>query len=110
MTSLHSTSPQGDRRRVRIEYRLRPDVDLERVAEEIRTFVAGIAGSGPDRRYASYQDASDPRHFVHFGDFPAAAVAALQAEPFFVHSTAFLRQHCEAAPVATQLVAVASTR
>jgi hypothetical protein len=97
------------RKHVRIEYRVRPEVDLDELKRDIATFVAGIAGHRDTSRYSSFQDAKDPRHFVHVGAFDEDAVPSLQRQEFFVHFTQRLRERCEVAPEATMLVKVAST-
>jgi len=99
-----------DRKHVRIEYRVRPDVDLDVLAGLIGDFVAGIANHDASHDYTSYRDAKDPRHFVHVASFQPAALAALQAAPFFQTFTKRLREFTITDPEVTQLSPVASTR
>ncbi len=99
-----------DRQNVRIEYRIRPDVELAHVEAAIGTFVAGIRDHSADHSYTSYRDTKDPRHFVHVGSFARAASAELQAQPFFKTFTEALRGWTVTPPEVTMLDAVASTR
>jgi len=94
---------------IRIEYRIRPDVDLDEVKRGITEFVAGIRAQHPGHRYTSFQHASDPRRFVHVGELVEDAIPALQAEPFFRTFVAFLRERCASGPDSTSLVRVATT-
>jgi len=96
-------------RYVRIEYTVRPDVDLEELAGAIGEFVAGIAAHHPEHRYTSYRHADDPRRYVHVGELVADVVPALQREPFFQRFTAYLRERCVTGPDVTPLQPVAST-
>jgi quinol monooxygenase YgiN len=100
----------SEQRHVRIEYRVRPDVDLDALTGLIRDFVAGIANNDASHDYTSYRDAKDPRHFVHVASFEPAALAALQAAPFFQTFTKRLRESTVTDPEVTQLSPVASTR
>jgi quinol monooxygenase YgiN len=99
-----------EQRHVRIEYRVREDVDLDWLAGSIGEFVAALRAHDGSHDYTSYRDAKDPRHFVHVGHFTPTAVTALQVQPFFRAFTAKLREACAAGPDVTQLVPVASTR
>ena len=100
-----------DRRKiVRIEYTVRPDVDLDEFVTGVNDFVAGLRGHDPGHRYTSYQHAEEPRRFVHIGDFSADAVPGLQAEEFFRRFAGFLRERCASGPQVTDLAQVASTR
>lgn len=99
----------AERRHVRIEYRLRDDVDLDAFKQRVAEFVAGLRAHRADSVYTSYQATDDPRRFVHVGDFAADAVPSLQAEPFFRRFSAGMRELCAAGPEVIQLVAVAST-
>ena len=98
------------RRHVRVDYRVREDVDLGEVKREIARFVDAIRADSADYEYTSYQDVKDDRHFVHFGDFASDAVAGLQARPFFGHFTTFLGGCCRVGPEATLLTMVATAR
>jgi quinol monooxygenase YgiN len=104
---LHGMTEQ---RHVRIEYRVREDIDLDRLAASIGEFVAGMRAHDGSHDYTSYRDAKDPRHFVHVGHFEATAAATLQTQPFFQAFTAHLKEACASGPDVTQLVPVASTR
>ncbi|HWM89015.1 MAG TPA: hypothetical protein VNO33_24355 [Kofleriaceae bacterium] len=95
---------------VRIEYAVRPDVDLDELTGAIGEFVAGIHAHDPGHRYTSYQLREDSRRFVHIGEFDAETLPGLQAEAFFGRFTAFLRERCAAGPEVTALTRVASTR
>ena len=97
-------------RHVRIEYRVREDVDLAQLTDQIAAFVAGMRAHHASHDYTSYRDAKDPRHFVHVGHFDPEAVASLQSQPFFRQFTTELRPLCVHGPEAIQLEAVASTR
>jgi quinol monooxygenase YgiN len=99
-----------EQRHVRIEYRVREDVDLDRLAASIGAFVAGMRAHDGSHDYTSYRDAKDPRHIVHVGHFAPAAAATLQTQPFFQAFTAHLKEACASGPDVTQLVPVASTR
>ncbi|HEV7557376.1 MAG TPA: hypothetical protein VGO00_18040 [Kofleriaceae bacterium] len=99
-----------DHKHVRIEYRVRPDADLDVVTGMIRDFVAGIANHDASHDYTSYQDVKDPRHFVHVATFQPAALTALQAQPFFQKFGKQLREHTVTDPEATFLTPFASTR
>lgn len=94
---------------VRIEYTLRPDVDLDEVKREISAFVAGIHAHDAAARYTSFQLADEPSRFVHIGEFPDNSTPGLQDQPFFGKFTAFLRARCAAGPTVTTLARVAST-
>jgi hypothetical protein len=95
-------------RYVRIDYTIKPDVDLEEMKRAIREFVASIASHHADHRYTSYQSASDPRSFVHVGEI--VDVDNFQTTPFFRKFSQFLRERCAAGPEVTFLSRVASAR
>jgi hypothetical protein len=97
-------------RYVRIDYKIKPDVDLEEVKEAISEFVAGIASHHADHRYTSFQYASDPRQFVHVGEIVEEALEDLQATPFFRKFSQFLRERCAHGPEVMLLSRVASAR
>lgn len=101
--------PTPPRKMFRIEYEIRPDVDLDELRAAIAEFVAGIAALDPRHRYTSYQQVASPRRFVHVADVAEDGVAALQAAPFFARFTAFLRERCLSSPDVTALTQVAST-
>jgi hypothetical protein len=97
-------------RSVRIEYTVRPDVDLDELTGAIAEFVAGIRAHNSEHRYTSYQQSEDHRSFVHIAELVEEVVPALQAEPFFSRFTSFLRQRCAKGPDVTELARVASAR
>ncbi|KAA6462859.1 hypothetical protein DYQ86_05825 [Acidobacteria bacterium AB60] len=97
-------------RYVRIDYAIKPDVDLGVVKDAITEFVAGIASHHPDHRYTSFQNASEPRRFVHVGELVEEVVDSFQAAPFFLKFSQFLREHCDTKPEVTFLSRVASAR
>lgn len=98
-----------DKQHVRVEYRLRPEVDLDQQKRDIAAFVAGIHAHRATSRYTSFQDVKDPRHFVHVGMFDADAVPSLTQQEFFMTFTKLLRERCVTPPDATQLSVVATT-
>ncbi|MGH9353353.1 MAG: hypothetical protein ACRD2G_14525 [Terriglobia bacterium] len=95
---------------VRIDYTIKPDVDLGEVKAAIGEFVASIASHHPDHRYTSYQSATDPRRFVHIAELVEDAVADFQTRPFFLKFSEFLHEHCATGPDVTLLTRVASAR
>jgi quinol monooxygenase YgiN len=95
---------------VRIEYRLRDDVDLDSYAAAVTEFVGGIRAHAASSEYTSYRDAKDPRHFVHVGHFDESIVADLQAQAFFQRFTARQREASVAPADVTMLLPVASTK
>jgi hypothetical protein len=95
---------------IRIEYTIRPDVDLDELKHAIAEFVAGIGALHPENRYTSFQYAKAPRRFIHFAEIVEDVLPALQAEPFFIRFTTYLREQCIAGPEASWLDQVASTR
>ncbi|HEX4418064.1 MAG TPA: hypothetical protein VH165_09205 [Kofleriaceae bacterium] len=99
-----------EQRHVRIEYRVRDDINLDQLAASIGEFVAGMRAHDQATDYTSYRDAKDPRHFVHVGHFRPDAAASLQTQPFFQSFTAKLRESCASGPDVTNLTPVASTR
>jgi quinol monooxygenase YgiN len=100
----------SEQRHVRIDYRVRPDADLDALAGHIRAFVAGLGAHHATTDYTSYRDAKDPRHFVHVGHFDTAVVPTLQGQAFFQTFTKTLREFTVADPEVTNLEVVASTR
>ena len=98
-----------DKQHVRVEYRLRPEVDLDQQKRDIEAFVAGIHTHRATSHYTSFQDVKDPRHFVHVGMFDADAVPSLTQQEFFTTFTKLLRERCVTPPEATQLSVVATT-
>jgi len=92
---------------VRIEYTIRPDVDLDEVKREITDFIAAIGAHHSEHRYTSFQLEEDPRRFIHIGELVADAMPPLQAQPFFRSFADFLRARCIRGPEATRLGRVA---
>ena len=97
-------------RYVRIEYTIRPDVDLDEVKHEIAAFIAAIGAHHAEHRYTAFQLEEDPRRFIHIGELVADAVPSLQAQPFFGHFADFLRARTLRGPEATRLGRVAGVR
>src|SRR5262245_14766077 len=95
-------------RSVRIDYRLRPDADIDRVRAEIQSFIAAVKGHDATHRYSSFQHLADARRFTHFGTF-GGRLGDLQAQPFFGAFVGFLRERCEEGPTVTELTLVSST-
>lgn len=96
-------------RNLRIDYTIKPDVDLGTVKEAISEFVVGIASHHPDHRYMSFQYASDPRRFVHVGEIVEEVIEDFQSTLFFQKFSRFLRESCAGGPEVTLLSRVAST-
>lgn len=96
-------------RNLRIDYTIKPDVDLNAVKEAISEFIAGIASHHPDHRYTSFQYASEPRRFVHVGEIVEEVIEDFQAALFFRKFSRFLRGSCASGPHVTLLSRVAST-
>jgi len=94
---------------VRIEYRIRDDVDLGAVTAAIAGYVDGIRAHDAGHRYVSYRAADDARAFVHIGAIDVDRLADLQAQPFFGAFSAYLRERCAVGPHVTFLAPVAST-
>ena len=90
---------------VRIEYTIRPDVDLDEVKREITDFIAAIGAHHAEHRYTSFQLEEDPRRFIHIGELVADAMPPLQAQPFFRSFADFLRARCIRGPEATLCLA-----
>ena len=95
-------------RYVRIEYTVRPDVDLDELTGAIADFVASIRAHDAEHRYTSYQQSEDRRSFVHIAELVEES-AALQAQPFFARFSSFLRERCAKGPDVTELSRVALT-
>jgi quinol monooxygenase YgiN len=100
----------SERKHFRLEYRLRPDVDVDAYLPDVKKFVANMRDHDASHDYTSYRDAKDPRHFVHVGHFDADAVERMQTEDWFKTFTAHLRTLTVAPPEATMLAQVATTR
>jgi hypothetical protein len=50
-----------NRKCVRVEYTIRPDVDLDEVKREIADFIAGLGGHHAEHRYTSSVHPRDER-------------------------------------------------
>jgi quinol monooxygenase YgiN len=107
---LDRLGDMSERKHLRLEYRIRPDVDVDAYLPEVKKFVANMRDHDASHDYTSYRDLKDPRHFVHIGHFDAAAVERIQTEAWFKNFTAYLRTLTVAAPDATMLSQVATTR
>jgi len=94
----------------RIEYTVRPDVNLDELKGAIGEFVAEISALHPENRYTSFQHLKDPRRFVHVGEIVEDVVPTLQAAPFFKRFRTYLRERCAVGPESLELNQVASTR
>jgi quinol monooxygenase YgiN len=99
-----------ERKHLRLEYRLRPDVDVEAYLPEVKKFVANMRDHDASHDYTTYRDVKDPHHFVHIGHFDPEAVESMQTQDWFKGFTAHLRTLVIAPPDATMLSQVATTR
>jgi quinol monooxygenase YgiN len=95
---------------IRIEYTIKPDVDLNEVRMAITSFVEAIATHHPDHRYTSFQSIKEPRDFTHVGELRDEAVDDLLTRPFFKEFSEFIRPKCSFGPEAVRLTQVASTQ
>ena len=96
-------------RYVRIDYTVKPNVDLEELRGEIAKFVAGFRAHHEQHRYTSLQHANDPRRFTHFGELVDEVNDDLPKQPFFLRFTGYLREKCSSGPEVCRLNCVAST-
>lgn len=96
-------------RYIRIDYTVRPDVDLDELKAAIAEFVGGIRRHHPEHRYTSFQHPADRFRFIHIGEVVEEVLPDLQKQSFFQHFTAYLRERCSTGPEATRLDRVAST-
>jgi len=94
---------------IRVDYVVKPEVDLDRLKADIYEFVAGIRSHHPENRYTSFQHPADPNRFIHIGEFAEEALPDLQKQPFFRHFTEYLPGQCSIGPEVTRLDRVAST-
>jgi quinol monooxygenase YgiN len=99
-----------ERKHVRIEYRLRPNVDVEAYWRRLKEFVAAMRAHDPSHEYTAFRDANDDRHFVHVGHFDPAIAEQMQAQPWFAAYTTHLRTLTVEPPNVTMLNTIASTR
>jgi quinol monooxygenase YgiN len=98
-----------ERKHMRLEYRLRPDVDVEAYLPEVKKFVANMRDHDATHDYTTYRDVKDPHHFVHVGHFDPEAVERMQTQDWFKGFTAHLRTLVVAPPDVTMLAQVATT-
>jgi hypothetical protein len=96
-------------RYIRVDYTVKPDVDLDNLKAAITEFVAGIRSHHPEHRYTSFQHPADPFRFIHIGEVVEEVIPDLQKQSFFQHFTGYLRERCSAGPEVTRLDRVAST-
>jgi len=94
---------------IRVDYSVKPDVDLDELKAAIAEFVAGIRSHHPEHRYTSFQHPADPFRFIHIGEVVEEVLPDLQKQSFFQHFTGYLRERCFAGPEVTRLDRVAST-
>jgi hypothetical protein len=86
------------RRHVRIEYTLKPEVDVETYKTEAAAFASAIRAHHDGNAYTVYQHEKDPRRFTHLGSFEPQVVPAMQKEPWFESFTAHLRDSATNGP------------
>lgn len=94
---------------IRIDYIVKPEVNLDEVKAEIAEFVAGIHSHHPQHRYTSFQHPADRFRFIHIGEIVEEVLPDLQKQSFFQHFTGYLRERCSVGPEVTRLDRVAST-
>jgi len=94
---------------IRVDYTVKPEVNLDNLKAAIYEFVAGIRSHHPEHRYKSFQHSADPNRFIHIGEFVEEALPDLQKQPFFRHFTEYLPGQCSVGPEVTRLERVAST-
>jgi quinol monooxygenase YgiN len=95
---------------MRLEYRLRDDVDPETYLPLLGEFVSNMKAHDPSHDYTTYRDTKDPRHFVHVGHFAPDVIPGMQAQAWFKQFTAHMRTLTAAPPDVAMLSQVASTR
>ena len=94
---------------IRVDYTVKPEVDLDNLKSDIYEFVAGIRSHHPEHRYTSFQHPANPNRFIHIGELVEEALPDLQKQPFFRHFTEHLPRQCSVGPEVTRLERVAST-
>jgi hypothetical protein len=94
---------------IRVDYTVKPEVDLDGLKATIYEFVAGIRSHHPEHRYTSFQHPADPYRFIHIGEFVEEALPDLQKQPFFLNFTEYLPGQCSVGPEVSRLDRVAST-
>lgn len=68
---------------IRVDYTVKPDVDLGELKAAIAEFVAGIHSHHPEHRYSSFQHPADPSRFIHIGEVVEEVIPDLQKHPSF---------------------------
>ncbi len=86
------------RRHVRIEYTLKPEVDLETYKTEAAAFASAIRAHHSTSAYTVYQHEKDPRRFTHVGSFEPDVSSTMQKEAWFGTYTARLRTLAQDGP------------
>jgi hypothetical protein len=94
---------------VRIDYIVKPDVNLDELKGAIAEFVAGIGSHNPRHRYTSFQHPCDRFRFIHIGEMVEEVLPDLQKQRFFQQFSAYLRERCSVGREVTRLDRVAST-
>jgi YesN/AraC family two-component response regulator len=94
---------------IRIDYIVKPHVDLDELKTALSEFVDGIRSHNPQHRYTSFQHPADRFRFIHIGEVVEEVLPDLQKQPFFQHFTGYLRERCSVGPEVTRLDRVAST-
>jgi hypothetical protein len=94
---------------VRVDYTVKPDVDLDNLRAAITEFVAGIRSHHTEHRYTSFQHPADRNRFIHIGEVVEEVLPDLQRQPFSWHFAEYLPRHCSVGPEVTRLERLAST-
>jgi hypothetical protein len=94
---------------IRVDYTVKPEVDLDDLKADIYEFVAGIRRHHPEHRYTSFQHPANPHRFIHIGEIVEEALSDLQKQLFFLHFTEYLPGQCSVGPEVSRLDRVAST-
>jgi len=68
---------------VRIDYIVKPDVNLDELKGAIAEFVAGIGSHNPQHRCTSFQHPADRFRFIHIGEIVEEVLPDLQEQSFF---------------------------
>src|SRR6266850_4637954 len=74
---------------IRVDYSVKPDVDLDELKAASGKFVAGIRSHHPEHRYSSFQHPADPFRFMHIGEVLEEVLPDLQQQSFFQHFTRY---------------------
>src|SRR5260370_8704916 len=83
---------------VRIDYIVKPDVNLDELKGAIAEFVAGIGSHNPQHRYTSFQHPADRFRFIHIGEIVQELLPHLQ-QPSFSHPfTAYFPERASVPP------------